>query len=66
MRHFKPSTYILKVYHAGRKDRTVVTKDNLEIQHVKSNEVGAKQFNVVKTFIIIKKLPIIYSINHYG
>jgi len=39
MIHFKPSTYILKVYYAGRNGPTMVTKDNKEI----------------KTFIIIKK-----------
>ena len=39
LKHFKPSTYILKVYHVGRNGRSVVTKDNKEI----------------KTFIIIKK-----------
>jgi len=39
MKHFKPSTYILKVYHVENNGRTVVTKDNKEI----------------KTFIIIKK-----------
>ncbi|MCK4465408.1 MAG: T9SS type A sorting domain-containing protein [Bacteroidales bacterium] len=39
LKHLKPSTYFLKVYHTGRNGRTVVTKDNKEI----------------KTFIIIKK-----------
>jgi hypothetical protein len=43
MSNLLPSTYFVKVI-----------QNNKEVHHVKSNEVGAKQFNVVKTFKIIK------------
>jgi len=43
MGDLSPSVYFLKVIHNQK-----------EIHHVKSNKVGAKQFNVVKTFKIIK------------
>jgi len=54
MSSYVPSTYFVKVYAVGRNDRTGVIQGNKEVHHVKSNEVGAKQFNVVKTFKIIK------------
>jgi hypothetical protein len=44
MSNLVPATYFVKVIQG-----------NKEFHHVKSNEVGAKQFNVVKTFKIIKK-----------
>ena len=44
MSNLVPATYFVKVIQG-----------NKEVHHVKSNEVGAKQFNVVKTFKIIKK-----------
>ncbi len=43
MSNLVPATYFVKVIQG-----------NKEVHHVKSNEVGAKQFNVVKTFKIIK------------
>jgi len=43
MGDLSPSVYFLKVIDNQK-----------EIHHVKSNKVGAKQFNVVKTFKIIK------------
>lgn len=43
MSNLVPANYFVKVIQR-----------NKEVHHVKSNEVGAKQFNVVKTFKIIK------------
>ncbi len=54
MSNLVTATYFVKVYAVGRNDRTGVIQDNKEVYQVKSNEVGAKQFNVVKTFKVIK------------
>jgi len=43
MNNLVPATYFVKVFQG-----------NKEVHHVKSNEIGAKQFNVVKKFKIIK------------
>ncbi len=43
MSNLAPATYFVKV-----------VQGNKDVYHVKSNEVGTKQFNVVKTFKIIK------------
>jgi len=44
MSNLVPATYFVKIIQG-----------NKEVHHVKSNEVGAKQFNVVKAFKVIKK-----------
>jgi hypothetical protein len=49
LNHLVPSTYFVKVI---AKTQSVASQ---EVRHVKSNKVGAKQFNVVKTFKIIKR-----------
>ena len=48
MGNFVPATYFVRVV------KTSHDLSQQEVYHVKSNEVGAKQFNVVKTFKIIK------------
>lgn len=55
MDRYAPSTYFLKVYTVGRNDRTGVIEKNREAHHPKSGYAGAKSFNIVKTFQIIKQ-----------